>query len=315
MLNLEKVPDCEGLKGKFMRRLLWIWILLLLLRAPARALFITPITIHKLNNIGDVNAPSPGGWNVLMYNSTAGKWEPNSISESDPCFAAWGESDPCFAAWGESDPCFAAWGESDPCFAASDAYDITDSNISDWQEAYNRGDHSTQGYFDTDVNTLDDIPDGSTYKHMTAADVTELHGWLDDVTCGASGALTGLAGLSVTSGSVVFEVAATMDTVIVTDLQVEEVDTDLIPDDAWDLGSSGFPWQDLYISRTAYIDDIDLDGSITMDAGETVDERDISADGAVLDALVTESTSVTTPLALSTYDISIPVATTDANGY
>ena len=38
-----------------------------------------------------------------------------------------------------------------------------------------------------------------------------------------------------------------------------------------DLGASGNIW------ATAYIDDIDLDGSITMDVGETVDGVDISA--------------------------------------
>ncbi|MDD2778527.1 MAG: hypothetical protein PHI16_06535, partial [Methanocellales archaeon] len=46
-----------------------------------------------------------------------------------------------------------------------------------------------------------------------------------------------------------------------------------------DLGGSASAnkWQDLYLSRTAYINDIDLDGSITMDANETVDGVDISA--------------------------------------
>lgn len=66
---------------------------------------------------------------------------------------------------------------------------------------------------------------------------------------------------------------------------------------------------------TVLIDDIDLDGSITMDAEETVDGRDVSADGTTLDALVTESTTVTAPLVLTTYDISIPAADTDTDGY
>ena len=33
-----------------------------------------------------------------------------------------------------------------------------------WNTAYGWGDHADQNYFDTDLHTLDDIPDGSTYK-------------------------------------------------------------------------------------------------------------------------------------------------------
>jgi len=56
--------------------------------------------------------------------------------------------------------------------------------------------------------------------------------------------------------------------------------SDLIPRGTQDIGAAATKWQHLYISGTAYIDDIDLDGSIIMDAGETVDGIDISAHAA-----------------------------------
>ena len=37
-----------------------------------------------------------------------------------------------------------------------------------WNTAYGWGDHADEAYFDTSVDTLDDIPDGTTYKRLTA---------------------------------------------------------------------------------------------------------------------------------------------------
>jgi len=38
------------------------------------------------------------------------------------------------------------------------------ADTTNWNTAYGWGDHADQNYFDTDLHTLDDIPDGSTYK-------------------------------------------------------------------------------------------------------------------------------------------------------
>jgi len=44
---------------------------------------------------------------------------------------------------------------------------ITD-NSTQWDTAFSWGDHSAQNYFDIDTDTLDDIPNGTTYKLLTA---------------------------------------------------------------------------------------------------------------------------------------------------
>ena len=57
------------------------------------------------------------------------------------------------------------------------------TNPANWNTAYGWGDHATQGYFDKDTETLDDIPDGTTYKLLTAAK----DGYINqDVTNGSS---------------------------------------------------------------------------------------------------------------------------------
>lgn len=47
--------------------------------------------------------------------------------------------------------------ETDPVFAASVAAGITNTNITNWNTAYGWGDHSTQGYLTSEVDTLDTI--------------------------------------------------------------------------------------------------------------------------------------------------------------
>ncbi len=77
--------------------------------------------------------------------------------------------------------------ESDPVYVAS-SWPSTTNNATNWDTAYGWGDHSSQGYFDTDTDTLDDIPDGTTYKLLTATK----DGYIDqDVTSGATPTFTG----------------------------------------------------------------------------------------------------------------------------
>ena len=47
--------------------------------------------------------------------------------------------------------------ETDPVFSASVAAGITNTNITNWNTAYGWGDHSTQGYLTSEVDTLDTI--------------------------------------------------------------------------------------------------------------------------------------------------------------
>jgi len=46
--------------------------------------------------------------------------------------------------------------------------DKVNADSAGWDEAYGWGDHSDQNYFDTDIDTLDDVPEGTTYKRLTA---------------------------------------------------------------------------------------------------------------------------------------------------
>lgn len=63
-----------------------------------------------------------------------------------------------------------------------------------------------------------------------------------------------------------------------------------------DIGTSSYGVRNIYIKSTAYINDIDLDGSITMDAGETVDGIDISAHTASASAHHTKTGLDDTPV-------------------
>ena len=66
---------------------------------------------------------------------------------------------------------------------------ISVTNPANWNTAYGWGDHSTQNYLDTDIHTLDDIPNGTTYKLLTAAK----DGYINqDVTNGSSPSFLGL---------------------------------------------------------------------------------------------------------------------------
>ena len=49
---------------------------------------------------------------------------------------------------------FNSYTETDPVFGASPAGGITGTNISNWNTAYNWGDHSTGGYLTAEADTL-----------------------------------------------------------------------------------------------------------------------------------------------------------------
>ena len=76
------------------------------------------------------------------------------------------------AAWENWTPNFlTSYTETDPVFAASPAGGITGTNISNWNTAYNWGDHSTGGYLTsyTETQTLDDV---LTLGATTTRDIT-----------------------------------------------------------------------------------------------------------------------------------------------
>lgn len=256
----------------------------------------------------------------------------------------------------------------------------------------------TQGDVLDDLNTLGVVDGDSYFLVGTGAGVLD---WETGDTAATSMGLgpedsPTLAGLF-SSGAVTIEATATIDEAIVTDLQVDNVESNLIPDSTWDLGSSEFNWQHLYLSgnlsdgtnaltianaKAAYdltnvtpgvvtaskVVVVDASknigdfgtlasgthtiGTLVLAAGSITDTGGIisfgddnrtgtggvlwaggnsaqanaaydhvSADGSshtdvvTNSAKVTESTTVAAPLTMPAYDISIPVATTDANGY
>jgi len=57
---------------------------------------------------------------------------------------------------------------------------ITTTNPANWNTAYGWGDHSTQNYFDIDTQTLDNVPDGTTYKLLTATKDGYIIDWTAD---------------------------------------------------------------------------------------------------------------------------------------
>ena len=76
------------------------------------------------------------------------------------------------SAWENWTPNFlTSYTETDPVFAASPAGGITGTNISNWNTAYNWGDHSTEGYLTsyTETQTLDDV---LTLGATTTRDIT-----------------------------------------------------------------------------------------------------------------------------------------------
>ena len=76
------------------------------------------------------------------------------------------------SAWENWTPNFlTSYTETDPVFAASPAGGITGTNISNWNTAYNWGDHSTGGYLTsyTETQTLDDV---LTLGATTTRDIT-----------------------------------------------------------------------------------------------------------------------------------------------
>jgi hypothetical protein len=144
------------------------------------------------------------GSGISGSNITTGTIDPNRLGHYDLWDLAYG--------WGDHSLAGYLTVETDPCFVASDANDITTADKTNWDSAYGWGDHSlvgyltvetdpelvihndtfdhndiangataygwgdhsAQNYFDMDVNDLDDIPDGTTYKLLTASDSNDL---------------------------------------------------------------------------------------------------------------------------------------------
>lgn len=83
------------------------------------------IALGSIDDLDDVNTtnPAPNNGDALVYNGSLQEWVPGN-----PSFA-----------------------ESDPVFQASPAASITNSQITNWDEAYSWGDHAQAGYL-TDQN-------------------------------------------------------------------------------------------------------------------------------------------------------------------
>ena len=92
-------------------------------------------TTGSINSHTDVNIATLQDAQLLKYSVANSRWEnwtPNFLT---------------------------SYTETDPVFAASPAGGITGTNITNWNTAYNWGDHSTGGYLTsyTETQTLDDV--------------------------------------------------------------------------------------------------------------------------------------------------------------
>ena len=76
------------------------------------------ISINTFNDV-DTATAAPTNGQALIWDSTAGKWEPGNAATA---------------------------AETDPVFTASPAGSITLAKLSEWNAAYGWGDHSTAGY-------------------------------------------------------------------------------------------------------------------------------------------------------------------------
>ena len=77
----------------------------------------------------------------------------NDLTTTPTTLAGYGITDAATSAQGTlADTALQSYTETDPVFSASDAASITSTNITNWNTAYNWGDHSTVGYL-TSVTT------------------------------------------------------------------------------------------------------------------------------------------------------------------
>ena len=104
------------------------------------------ISINTFNDV-DTATAAPTNGQALIWDSTAGKWEPGNAATA---------------------------AETDPVFTASPAGSITLAKLSEWNAAYGWGDHSTAGYLTqvalpdlTDV-TISSLVTGDLIKYNSA---------------------------------------------------------------------------------------------------------------------------------------------------
>ena len=152
--------------------------------------------------------------------------------------------------------------ETDPVFGASPAAGITASGISQWDTAYGWGDHSVQNYFDIDDDTLDDVPDGTSYERVAASQL------IAGIYIDATTVVKGIASFSsdnfaVTSGAVTIK-----------DEGVAEAELDIAnaPVDGYYLQyttASGMHWTDLEVTDAVTESDIALENESASCDGAT----------------------------------------------
>lgn len=83
---------------------------------------------------------------------------------------------------------------------ALDLSEYSGYNNTNWDTAYGWGNHASANYFDIDTDTLDDVPDGTTYKLLTATK----DGYIDqDVGSGSSPTLDGTNFTGIPAGAYV----------------------------------------------------------------------------------------------------------------
>ena len=127
------------------------------------------ISINTFNDV-DTTTAAPTNGQALIWDSTAGKWEPGNAATA---------------------------AETDPVFTASPAGSITLAKLSEWNAAYGWGDHSTAGYLTqvalpdlTDV-TISSLVNGdlikynsstSKWENLTPAYLTSESDTLDTIT-------------------------------------------------------------------------------------------------------------------------------------
>ncbi|GAF94177.1 unnamed protein product, partial [marine sediment metagenome] len=137
-----------------------------------------------------------------------------------------------------------------------------DTRASEWNTAYGWDDHSTQNYFDTDIDDLDDLSDGTTYQRVAATEVD------------ASGYVT-----------VLTEDVTQADAKYIATDKVQARDTDglslfedggegiFVEDITGNVGiGTTTPDSLLEVTTTAHVGtDLTVDGNFAFDAGSTVD--------------------------------------------
>lgn len=111
---------------------------------------------HSLLDLTQSNATTG---QVPVWNGT--EWEPQTIGggggggpESDPVFTAWLSGIPNLSEFNNDVGYLTSYTEIDPIFTASDAFGITSTDISNWNNAFSWGDHSLAGYLTSESDPV-----------------------------------------------------------------------------------------------------------------------------------------------------------------